>query len=48
MEAVGGIAGIAAAWVIAYPVNVVPLYWRVHQKIKLNPHRVFTCAFAWY
>ncbi len=35
-----GIAGIAAAWVIAYPVNAVPLYWRVHQKIGL-PHREF-------
>lgn len=35
-----GIAGIAAAWVIAYPVNAVPLYWRVHQKVGL-PHREF-------
>jgi len=31
-----GIHGIAAAWVIAYPVNAVPLYWRVHQKIGLS------------
>ena len=30
-----GIVGIAAAWVVAYPVNAVPLYWRVHQKIGL-------------
>ncbi len=31
-----GIAGIAAAWIVAYPVNAVPLYWRVHQKIGLT------------
>ena len=36
-----GINGIAAAWVIAYPVNAVPLYWRVHQKIGLSHAEFF-------
>ena len=31
-----GIVGIATAWVIAYPVNALPLYWRVHQKIGMT------------
>ena len=35
-----GIVGIADAWVIVYPVNAVPIYWRVHQKIGLS-HREF-------
>ena len=35
-----GIVGIAAAWVVAYPVNAIPLYWRVHRKIGLT-HREF-------
>ena len=35
-----GVTGIAAAWVIAYPVNAVPLYWKVHKKIGLA-HREF-------
>lgn len=38
-----GITGIAAAWVIAYPVNMIPLYWRTHQKIGLS-HEEFLCA----
>jgi len=36
-----GIVGIAAAWVIAYPVNAVPMYWRVHQKIGLTHSEFF-------
>ena len=35
-----GITGVAAAWVVAYPVNAVPLYWRVHQKVGLT-HKEF-------
>jgi len=27
----GGIDGIAYTWLIAYPIAVVPLYWRAHQ-----------------
>ena len=38
-----GITGIAAAWVISYPVNALPLYWRVHQQIGLT-HREFLRA----
>ncbi len=40
-----GIAGIAAAWVVAYPVNAVPLYWRVHQKIGLTHVEFFRTLF---
>ena len=36
-----GIVGIATAWVIAYPVNAVPLYWRVHQKIGVTHTEFF-------
>ncbi|MFZ4698718.1 MAG: lipopolysaccharide biosynthesis protein [Candidatus Methylumidiphilus sp.] len=36
-----GIAGIAAAWVIAYPVNAIPLYWRAHQKIGMTHGEFF-------
>jgi len=31
-----GIEGIAAAWVVAYPVNAFPLYWKVQRKIGLT------------
>jgi len=31
-----GPQGIAAAWVIAYPINAVPLYLRVSQRISLR------------
>ena len=31
-----GIAGIAAAWMVVYPLVTVPLYWRVFRKIELK------------
>jgi PST family polysaccharide transporter len=30
-----GNAGIAAAWMIAYPVAAIPMYWRAFRKIEL-------------
>jgi len=32
-----GIDGIAWAWVVAYPVVAVPMYWRVFSLIRLKP-----------
>jgi PST family polysaccharide transporter len=31
-----GTQGIAAAWVIAYPINAIPLYLRVSRRISLT------------
>jgi teichuronic acid exporter len=31
-----GITGIAAAWAVAYPVNALPIYWRLRQRISLS------------
>ena len=30
-----GAIGIAAAWVIVYPINAIPQYWRVSRRIQL-------------
>jgi O-antigen/teichoic acid export membrane protein len=32
-----GTAGIAAAWIIAYPLTQTPVYWLAFQRIELAP-----------
>jgi O-antigen/teichoic acid export membrane protein len=31
-----GPAGIAAAWVVLYPISAIPLYWRTFREIRLS------------
>jgi O-antigen/teichoic acid export membrane protein len=37
-----GTVGIAAAWVAAYPVIMVPMYYRVFQKTDMRPKEYFS------
>jgi peptidoglycan biosynthesis protein MviN/MurJ (putative lipid II flippase) len=39
-----GPAGIAAAWVMAYPLNAVPLYVRLRRRIDLSNREFFAAV----
>ncbi|MBC7790327.1 MAG: lipopolysaccharide biosynthesis protein [Anaerolineae bacterium] len=34
-----GTVGIAAAWMVAHPTVIIPLYWKVLKRIELSPGR---------
>ncbi|MGH9475584.1 MAG: lipopolysaccharide biosynthesis protein [Terriglobales bacterium] len=37
-----GITGVAAAWLLVYPLLTVPLFWRLFRKIELRPSAYFS------